>query len=118
MVLCAACICLQNLIKHVTIDKFPNEFHPTFPALVINLVPVRSLVNSSENKKALLCEHKRRTAHRVTSACSTALSWEGGGYSHPVLIEGRYPYPVLMGVSPCQPDGGTPISWMRVPRRV
>ena len=57
------------------------------------------------NKKVLLHEHKRHTACQVTSACSAALSSEGGT---PIQFQWGYLHPVPMGVPPSSPIGGVP----------
>ena len=56
------------------------------------------------NKKVLLCERKRHTAHHVAHACYTALS--PGGTNHPVLTGGVTPSSPNEGISPSNPSVG------------
>ena len=57
---------------------------------------------TTENKKVLLCEHKRHTAHHIASTRYAALSNGGGGY----------PIQSWWGGTPSSHGGGYPIqSW-------
>ena len=70
------------------------------------------------NKKVLLCECKRHTAHSIASDCFADQSPDGG-VPHPILDLGvpqGTPHPDLGLGTPCQQDGVPPIwNWDGAP---
>ena len=83
-------------------------FGETKNRIIFNLRVNTLKTKNIKNKKVLLRERKRHTAHRVASARYADLSWGGvprlrsGGGGVPIPCPGGYPVPCPRGVTPSQ----------------